>query len=81
MSETIIADAIAESLRADGKYGIITGFITYAEYLDDEGVLRWMVSHPDDQRLSASIGQVEFLRHYLRTCVDSYFADADEGDD
>lgn len=74
MSDTPIMDAIAEQLRSDGKPGMVTGYILLAEYVDDDGEPCWLTSHPEDQRLSTSIGQVEWLSIMLRKGADNYFA-------
>lgn len=80
MTDTPIADAIAEQLKADGITGMVTGYILLAEYIDDDGDPCWYTSHPGDQRLSTSIGQVEWLRLRLRRHADTYFSEVD-GDD
>ena len=81
MNETPIMDAIAEQLRIDGRPGMVTGYILLAEYVDDDGDPCWLTSHPEDQRLSTTIGQVEWLRIKLRKAANDYFAMNDAEDD
>ena len=74
-----VANAITEALRAEGRTGMVTGFIPLAEYIDEDGDPCWFITHPEDQRLSASIGQVEWLRLVLRRGANDYF-DGDDDD-
>ena len=66
MSETPIHDAISKTLQTEGRTGMVTGYVLLAEYIDDDGDHCWYLSHPEDQRLSTSIGQVEWMNIMLR---------------
>jgi hypothetical protein len=79
MSEQVMLDAIAESLQqAERRIAMVTGYTILAEYIDEDGDPCWYLGHPDDQRLSITLGQVELLRAVVRKAVDEHLGDDDE---
>ena len=67
-------DAVSTFIHGlDGK--IMTGYVAYIEYLDDDGEISYCFTQADGQSATTSLGQAEALRMIVRHSMTSMLDD------
>lgn len=74
-----VRDLITDHLAADGG-GIVTGYCLTVEYVDSDGDDAWMQVVAPDQRLSRTMGLIEFAAGVAHYEQQRYLEEVEGGD-
>ena len=67
-------DAVSDFVRNLGGK-VMTGYVTYVEYLDEDGDFSYCFTQADGQSATTSLGQAEALRMIVRHSMTSMLDD------
>lgn len=75
--ERELADYVAEAIQSylDDRHegGFATAWLATMDFIDGTGVNRWVISNPESQPVTQSLGLVEFARLSLEDDAHAFF--------